>query len=249
MTINKNCGVYRITNKANGKVYYGASKNLNSRFSNHRHYMYRGEHSNPGIADDVITYGPDIFEFDVVVYCAEEDRFNIEGQFIDQHIGNDDCYNLFDGDRKPAEEVRKKISIGNRGKTLSEAHKKALRDANIGKKLTPSHKTALFASFVGIPKTEIHKQRISAALKGKIKTADHKRKIGEAHRQPLLAIDPNGEELFFTSMGEAAKELELSAKTVRRYLSQGASQRSKFHGWEFVKQSEFTPLQKAVHRQ
>jgi len=249
MTINKNCGVYRITNKANGKVYYGASKNLTSRFSNHRHYMKYGEHSNPGIADDVITYGADIFEFDVVCYCAEADRFNIEGQLIDQHIGNDDCYNLWDGSRKPVEEVRKRIGDGNRGKTLSEAHRKALRDANLGRKLSPAHKKALFASFVGKPKSELHKQRISAALTGKTKTEDHKRKIGEAHRQPVLAVDPNGEEFFFTSMGEAAAKLDLSVKTVRLYLSKGTSSRSKFDGWDFIKQEDFTPLQAAVHRQ
>ena len=248
MTINKNCGVYKITNKANNRVYYGASKNLTSRFSNHRHYMHKGEHSNPGIADDVITYGADIFEFDVVTYCDEADRFKIEGELIDQHIGSDDCYNLWDGSRKPVEEVRERIAEGNRGKTLSEAHRKALRDANLGKKLSPAHKKALFASFVGKPKSELHKQRISAALTGKTKTEDHKRKIGLSHRQALLAIDPSGIEQYFTSMGEAANELGMTVKTLRLYMRQGISSRSKFNGWEFIKREDFSPLQAAVYR-
>ena len=249
MTINnKNCGVYKITNKATGKVYYGASKNLTSRFSNHRHYMKHGKHSNPGIADDVIIYGADIFEFDVVTYCDEADRFNIEGQLIDQHIGDSDCYNLWDGSRKPVEEVVERIAEGNRGKTLSESHKKALRDANLGKKLSPQHKKALFASFVGKPKSDIHKQRISEALTGKTKSDDHKRKIGLAHRQAVLAIDPNGEEQYFTSMTDAANDLGITVKTLRSYIRLGISSRSKFSGWDFIKRSDFTPLQAAVYR-
>ena len=246
--INKNIGVYTITNKGNGKVYYGASKDLRGRWANHRHYIKNGNHSNPGIADDVITYGPEIFEFDVVCFCAEEDRFIIEGQLIDQHIGDDDCYNLWDGDHKPVAEVRKKIAEGNRGKTLSEAHIEALRKANTGRKMSPEHKRKLFASFVGKPQSEIHKQRISAALKGKTKTEDHKRKIGLANTRPVLAIDTWGEEIFYNSMGEAAQALGITVKTLRSYVKNGTTGGSKFSGWDFLRREDFSPLQVAVYR-
>jgi hypothetical protein len=102
---------------------------------------------------------------------------------------------------------------------------------------------------VGKPKSDLHKQRISAAMTGKTKTEDHKRKIGEAHRQAVLAIDPNGEEQYFTSMTDAASELGMTVKTLRSYIRLGISSRSKFSGWDFIKQEDFTPLQKAVHRQ
>ncbi|AGE59601.1 GIY-YIG catalytic domain-containing endonuclease [Acanthocystis turfacea Chlorella virus OR0704.3] len=98
-------------------------------------------------------------------------------------------YNLKEGggNGKPCEEVRKKISIAQTGKTLTDDHKQKLSAANIGKTLSNDHKQKLSAAHTGKTLCDDHKQKISVAISGnknpfhgKTHTDEVKQKISES---------------------------------------------------------------------
>jgi len=137
-TIKNKAGVYRIVNTENGKRYYGSSKELRIRWSNHKSMMRLGTHKNPGIREDAAIYGVEAYKFEVLCYCKPEDRKRLEGAVIDQNYGKD-CYNDTNGDgtpseehkanmRKPkSEETKAQISATLKGKPKSEEHKANMR--------------------------------------------------------------------------------------------------------------------------
>ena len=57
-------GIYKITNLVNGKVYIGASKNIEKRWSVHRN-------GHTAIAEDLQTFGLENFKFEVLLECPE----------------------------------------------------------------------------------------------------------------------------------------------------------------------------------
>tara|TARA_R100000951_G_scaffold734_1_gene2524 strand:+ start:1599 stop:2264 length:666 start_codon:yes stop_codon:yes gene_type:complete len=145
-TIKNKAGVYRITNTENGKRYYGSSKELRRRWTDHKSMMRTGTHQNPGIKEDAATHGEAAFDFQVLCYCKPEDRKRLEGVLIDQNLG-EGCYNRKDGNGgfEQTEEHKANISEALKGKPKSEEHK-----ANMRK-----------------PKSEEHKANMSAAKSGK----------------------------------------------------------------------------------
>ena len=59
-------GVYKITNLVNGKVYIGASKRIENRWSQHRSCI------NSPIHSDLEAYGLENFKFEVLLECPED---------------------------------------------------------------------------------------------------------------------------------------------------------------------------------
>ena len=161
MTIKNASGVYRIVNTENGKRYYGSSNNLRKRWNNHKSDMRKGEHENPGIREDVATFGEEVFEFEPLVYCPESEMKELEARFINKRIHSVRCYNRRDGNGscEHTEETKAKISAANMG----ENH------PMYGKTHTDESKAKISAAGKGKPKSEEHKAKISAAQKGKPK--------------------------------------------------------------------------------
>jgi group I intron endonuclease len=62
--VSKCCGVYKITCLENGKIYIGSSKNINSRWNNHRWNLRNGKHHNYFLQSDWDMYGEDVFVFE-----------------------------------------------------------------------------------------------------------------------------------------------------------------------------------------
>lgn len=77
------CGIYTITNKINGNVYVGSSKNIHQRFKNHKSELNRGVHANSRLLRAWNKYGEDNFIFAVVEACDEADRFRVEQKYLD----------------------------------------------------------------------------------------------------------------------------------------------------------------------
>jgi len=77
--VDKNCGIYRIKNMRNGKCYIGSSKNLPLRKKQHFTKLEKDIHPNVhlqrawNLSDD-----KNIFEFQVFIYCREDDLIKIE---------------------------------------------------------------------------------------------------------------------------------------------------------------------------
>ncbi len=144
MTIKNASGVYRIVNTENGNRYYGSSNNLRKRWINHKSMMRLGVHSNPGIREDVATFGEEVFEFEPLVYCPENEMKELEARFINKRIHSVRCYNRRDGSGScdHTEESRRKLSAVNMGeknhmygKTHTDESKAKMSKTRTGKKL------------------------------------------------------------------------------------------------------------------
>lgn len=63
------CGVYTITNKANGKIYVGCSKNVKRRWYEHLYQMRKGYDYNIHLKNDINTYGIENFVMEILEEC------------------------------------------------------------------------------------------------------------------------------------------------------------------------------------
>lgn len=68
-------GIYKITNKVNGKFYIGSAVNIKDRWDKHRSELYRGVHKNPYFLAAWKKYGEKNFSFSVLEYV--EDKKNL----------------------------------------------------------------------------------------------------------------------------------------------------------------------------
>lgn len=111
--------IYKITNKINGKVYIGRSKNLLPRWHTHRHAG--GE--NPHLHNSIKKHGKNNFSIEILLFCSERDVVFYESCCINTYHSANPLvgYNLTDG----TEIGTIRVSASTRRKT-SESVKKAL---------------------------------------------------------------------------------------------------------------------------
>ena len=143
------CGIYCIENLINGKKYIGKSKNLKRRMSHsHDRCLY--------IKSAIDKYGKENFCRYIVKYC-ELEKLDFWEQYyiIEWNTKAPGGYNLTDGGGggiNPSEESRKKMSIAQKGRSVSDKAKEKISIAHKGTKV--SNKT---------------KEKMSVAHSGKIK--------------------------------------------------------------------------------
>jgi len=125
-----------------------------------------------------------------------------------------------------SEEAKKKISEANTGKIRTEGAKEKMSKAKIGKK--PHN--------LGVPQTEKIKKKISEALSGKKHPRYGRTGALCPCSKAIIAINPDGTELHFGSIIDAAKELKIDARNLSGYhLKSGKSPRwGKLKGWKFL---------------
>ena len=76
-------GVYKITNKITGDCYVGSSKNILSRWYNHKAPSTWKRLSNNRMYQDMQKYGLDNFNFEIIVPAAPDCLKKCEQEFID----------------------------------------------------------------------------------------------------------------------------------------------------------------------
>lgn len=77
-------GVYKITNKINGKYYVGSSKDLTRRKKDHFRLLKKGINHSILLQRAVNKYGIDNFIFEIIVECSEDLLFTIEQKLVDK---------------------------------------------------------------------------------------------------------------------------------------------------------------------
>lgn len=120
----KQCGVYCIRHKTNGKVYIGSSVNCYHRIkSQHLARLRKGIHTNPHLQAAFGKYGEESFEYFIIEECDPEEMLTVEQkQFaltrcLDPRYG----YNINPNAEKTelTEEQCEKIRIAKLGKKRS----------------------------------------------------------------------------------------------------------------------------------
>lgn len=149
LATNSGTGVYRMTNRNNGKHYVGSAKNFNRRSGEHRAGLRRGKHCNPRLQRSWNKHGEDAFDFVIVEECSVEQMVEREQFWMDElDVCNPDKgYNIA---RKAwtspvigighTDETKKKMSAAKKGKpglrtgaVLSQETKDKIAAGNRGK--------------------------------------------------------------------------------------------------------------------
>lgn len=89
------CGVYKIENKVNGKVYIGCSNNIERRWREHKLYgtsCYGTYHC--VLYDSINKYGIENFSFNILEECNQEELFEKERYYIDYYDSYNNGYNM-----------------------------------------------------------------------------------------------------------------------------------------------------------
>lgn len=78
----KVCGIYKITNIKNNKIYIGSSKNILQRWRNHIKELESNKHKNIYLQNDWNEFKKENFIFEVLKECAEEIRYSVEQEYL-----------------------------------------------------------------------------------------------------------------------------------------------------------------------
>lgn len=118
------CGVYKITNKVNGKIYIGSSKDIYKRWKHHVYRLNSGKHVNSYLQNAWNKYGEDSFIFDIQEVCDENHIREREQYYIDVYncCNREIGYNIVpkvDMSEMSAE-TKEKISKASMGKHIGE---------------------------------------------------------------------------------------------------------------------------------
>lgn len=106
--IKNQSGVYKITNKVNGKFYIGSSKNLSERFRSHLCTLLKGNSGCRILQAAVKKYGIENFEFSVVEVCDNYKEKEIE--IFSLKMPDYNCIKETKIRREISEETKKKMS-------------------------------------------------------------------------------------------------------------------------------------------
>ena len=110
----KVCGIYKITNTLNGKVYIGQSIDIRERFYEHKRKLRLHQHCNRYLQNAWDKHG-EYFEFEVIEECSLDDLDKREMYWIGRYNSDDQKrgYNIMGGgqaNRAVAEQTKAMIS-------------------------------------------------------------------------------------------------------------------------------------------
>lgn len=107
------CGIYKIQNKRNGKIYIGQSIHIEQRFDEHLDSLRKNKHHNRHLQFAYNKYGEAAFAFTIIQICDECDLDFYENKYIIEFDSVSNGYNLtYGGDSSErSEETRKRLSL------------------------------------------------------------------------------------------------------------------------------------------
>ena len=79
----KICGVYKIVNTVNDKLYVGGSKDIKNRWKQHVDKLIKKMHGNIHLQNAWNKYGQDSFRFEIVQGCDPSVQFEREQFYLD----------------------------------------------------------------------------------------------------------------------------------------------------------------------
>lgn len=131
-------GIYKITNKINGKYYIGQSKNIEKRMIYHKWDSKKKDKKEWPLYRDINKYGIDNFTVEVLEECSEEELNDKEFYYINKYDatnpnkGYNFCANPISFKDKRMREIRSKHAR----KAIKEFNKKAWKDEEYRKKMS-----------------------------------------------------------------------------------------------------------------
>lgn len=90
-------GIYKITNKVNGKCYIGKSKSIGGRWGQHINHLENNKHQNVELQYEFNIFGCTNFVFEIIELCEDCDLLKKEKYYINKFREN--CYNVFNANK------------------------------------------------------------------------------------------------------------------------------------------------------
>ena len=198
------CGIYKIVNILNGKVYVGQSRRIRQRWVKHRVALRQNKHDNVHLQRAWNKYGEEAFVFFIVERCTSEQLTEREGFYIDlwKTRVQENGYNLgglTDGKKTVSEETREKLRQVHLGKPKNPDAIAKTAAARRGSKASPQTIQKLRESHLGQKHMEEQNQQMrdwvadpaNRKLCGKGVRENHARKLLERNQvvgAPILDL-------------------------------------------------------------
>ncbi len=164
-------GIYIIYNTISKKWYVGSAINISDRWSAHKSKLKKNKHANIHLQRAWNKDREHSFQFHVLEYCSKENMLEREQYWIDRSKCTDPSigYNILITADSPlglkrSEETKRKISLVQKGKKLSDETKMKMRLAT--RVISKESRIKLGLSNLGKPRLESVKLKISETLKG-----------------------------------------------------------------------------------
>lgn len=208
-------GVYRWTNKLNGKSYIGSSIDLSKRFIIYYNYKKISNNQNMNINKSLLKYGYSNFSLEILEYCEENDCIQREQHYLD--LLNPE-YNILKNAGsslgfKHSEETLLKLKNRKR-KEFTEEEKLEFVERMAKAREERKMKGITFKH------SEETKLKLSEKRKGSVHSEETKVKmVGNKGIKVLVTNIITNEETEFVSLRQAAAFMDTSLDTVRRYLN------------------------------
>jgi group I intron endonuclease len=201
------CGVYRWINLSNGKSYVGSSVNLKTRLLNYYNLAYLTKYApKSNICKALLKHGYSNFSLEILEYCEPDDVVAREQYYIDLRQPE---YNILQlagsslGYKHTAESIEKM-----RNRVVSEEY--------LAKWRGPKH-------------SEETKAKLRALKLNHKVSEETRNKIGASQGTAVSVTDTEtGITNIYHSKRQAAKELNTSLDTVRRYIISGNSYKDRY---------------------
>lgn len=177
--------IYKIINLANAKFYVGSTIKWASRVRTHRRKLRAGTHHCVPLQNAWNKHGEDSFVFRVIVVVDNPNELHhVEQQFLDEHHGTPECYNLA---RYTDHSSRGVVCPESRKKNISRALKRYYAEnpeshPRLNRPHTEETKAKMRQNRSGIPMSEETKAKLRAANVGKCASDETRAKLSAAHK-------------------------------------------------------------------
>ncbi|HUS51626.1 MAG TPA: NUMOD3 domain-containing DNA-binding protein [Candidatus Paceibacterota bacterium] len=147
MTINFNCGIYRIRNTVTEFCCAGQSINLKNRPSQHWSSLKNNKHHNQYLQNSYNKHGRKCFVFEILLYCEPEELTRYEQFFVSKYVALGLSYNIciecVDSCKgvKRTEETKERMSIAAKNKPSITDKTRKLMSESQKNKPSPTEET------------------------------------------------------------------------------------------------------------
>lgn len=210
----KVCGIYKITNKVNGKIYIGQSIDIYRRWVQEKEGL-----CNSHLLNAFKKYGTDNFIFEILEECCIEELDEKEIYYISFYNSANPSkgYNKTFGGQENhflSDETKRKISVKHKGKHLSEIAKKKLS------KLKKGIPTNQIPWNKGKKASKEVREKLSISHKGQI----------PPNRKKVLCIETN---IIYDSIAEATRKTGIHNSAICLVCNGKRNSAGGFH-WQFI---------------
>lgn len=237
----KSAGIYKITNRQNGRVYYGSALNLGVRFWHHKNGLLKQKHANQFLQHDYNKCGSDVFVFEVIEVIQDKDLLlEIEQSYLNKFFdGKKMCYNIQPiagrNTLKHTDETKKKIgekSVLAWANTSDERKQELAAKRSVMSKShweNPEYRTKIKASsIVGAAKISAIQKAKAATPEGRKLLLDRLAVAQQKKVKTVTLISPDGEVVTITNLYKWCRDNSYSYEGMR-WITRGKNHSHK--GW------------------